>query len=168
MNVLTRRHAPAALTFLVAFALSSAKVPAAAGAPADPRAAHLAAVQRFLDGFIEALNTADVKNLTSFFAPNATVFFPLASLPLRLEDKGQITAAFGAFFEGIRSREQGPRYMSLTPEDVRVQFAGDVAVVTFHLKGEQMISRRTLVLQRRSDAWLVVHLHASNLPTQKQ
>jgi hypothetical protein len=167
MNALSRRHAPAALTFMAALALSRAMVPTASGAPAEPRAADLAAVQRLLDGFIEALNTADVKKFTSFFAPDATVSFPLASLPLRLEDKGQITAAFGVFFEGIGSRERGPRYMNMTPEDVRVQFAGDVAVVTFHLKGERMISRRTLVLQRRSGAWLVVHLHASNLATQR-
>jgi ketosteroid isomerase-like protein len=120
-----------------------------------------------LGGFIEALNAADVKALAGFFAPDATVFFPLASLPLRLEDRGQITAAFGAFFEAMRAREPGPRYMNLAPEDTRVQFVDDVAVVTFHLKGEQMISRRTLVLRKLSGTWVIVHLHASNLSTQK-
>ncbi len=142
-------------------------VPPATGAPPDARSGDTAAVQNVLGGFIEALNTADVKALAGFFAPDATVFFPLASLPLRPEDRGQITAAFGVFFEAMRAREPGPRYMNLAPEDTRVQFVDDVAVVTFHLKGEQMISRRTLVLRKLSGTWVIVHLHASNLSTQK-
>jgi len=127
-----------------------------------------AAVQTVLEGFIDSLNTADVNNLARFLATDATMFFPLASLPLRLENKQQITAAFGALFEAMRKREAGPRYMNLTPEDTRVQFLGNVAVVTFHLKGEEMVSRRTLVLQKLSGTWLIVHLHASNLALQKQ
>jgi hypothetical protein len=49
-----------------------------------------------------------------------------------------------------------------------VQFLGNVSVVTFHLKGEEAVSRRTLVLEKRSGTWLIVHLHASSLALQKQ
>jgi hypothetical protein len=169
MPVSVIRHLPALQVFPVVLALCVATTPAVADvAPAQPLATESAAVQTVLEGFIDSLNTADVNSLARFFATDATMFFPLASLPFRLEDKQQITAAFGAFFEAMRKREPGPRYMNLAPEDTRVQFLGDVAVLTFHLKGEEMISRRTLVLRKLSGTWLIVHLHASNLQFQKK
>jgi uncharacterized protein (TIGR02246 family) len=158
-----RRRAATAPLCLVVLALWLAVVPPVAGAPPGPPPADAAAVQKVLDRFIEALNTADVKALAELFPPDATVFFPLAAMPLRLENKEQITAVFAAFFDGVRTRETGPRYMKLAPEDTRVQFLGDVAVVSFHLKGEQMISRRTLVLHKVEGTWFIVHLHASNV-----
>jgi ketosteroid isomerase-like protein len=121
-----------------------------------------------LDGFIAALNGADVNAFIGFFTPDATLFFPLASLPLRLEDRQQIATAFAAFFEVVRKREPGPPYMNMIPVGTKIQLLGNVAVVTFHLKGEEVVSRRTLVLQKRSGKWLIVHLHASSLSLEKQ
>lgn len=163
-----RRLATTAPSCFAALALWLAVVPPVAGAPPEPPPADTAALQKVLDRFIESLNTTDVKALAALFAPDATVFFPLAAMPLRLENKEQITAVFAAFFDGVRTREPGPRYMKLAPEHTRVQFLNDVAVVSFHLKGEQMISRRTLVLHKISGTWLIVHLHASNVQIQKQ
>jgi uncharacterized protein (TIGR02246 family) len=153
----------------VALAVLVAIVPAVANA-APPQAAPAdeAAVQKVVDGFIEALNGADVNAFIGFFTPDATLFFPLASLPLRLEDRQQIATAFAAFFEVVRKREPGPPYMNMIPVGTKIQLLGNVAVVTFHLKGEEAVSRRTLVLQKRSGKWLIVHLHASSLPLQKQ
>ncbi len=163
------RQLPAFQTFLAALALCVATTPAVAGgAPAQPLATESGGVQTVLEGFIDSLNTADVNSLARFLATDATMFFPLASLPLRLENKQQIIAAFGALFEAMRKREAGPRYMNLTPEDTKVQLLDNVAVVTFHLRGEEMVSRRTLVLQKLSGTWLIVHLHASNLTLPKQ
>jgi uncharacterized protein (TIGR02246 family) len=163
MSACVRRRRAAAPRCLAVVALWLAVVQPAAGAPPGPPPADAAAVQRVLDRFIEALNTADVKALAELFPPEATVFFPLAAMPLRLENKEQITAVFTAFFDGVRARETGPRYMKLAPEDTRVQLLGDVAVVSFHLKGEQMISRRTLVLHKVAGTWWILHLHASNV-----
>lgn len=161
---LIRRRPPAVQGLLWALALCAALTPVVAGAsPPEAGPADEAAVRKVLDGLIEALSAADVKGFTSLFAPDATMFFPLPSLPLRLEDRAQIATAFGAFFDAIRRREPGPPYMDLVASDTRVQLFGDAAVVTFHLKGGDMISRRTLVLQKRSGAWLIVHLHASNV-----
>ena len=126
------------------------------------------AVQKVVDGFIASLNAADVNSFMTFFAPDATLFFPLSSLALRLEDRQQIATAFGAFFEAVRRRQPGPPYMHMIPVGTKVQLLGSVAVVTFHLKGEDAVSRRTLVLQKRSGTWLIVHLHASSLALQKQ
>jgi ketosteroid isomerase-like protein len=133
------------------------------GSPADE-----VAVQKVVDGFIASLNAADVNSFMTFFAPDATLFFPLSSLPLRLEDRQQIATAFGAFFEAVRRRHPDPPYMNMIPVGTKVQLLGSVAVVTFHLKGEGVVSRRTLVLEKRSGAWLIVHLHASSLALQKE
>jgi hypothetical protein len=83
-------------------------------------------------------------------------------------DRQQIATAFSAFFEAVRRRHPEPPYMTMIPVGTRVQFLGNVSVVTFHLKGEEAVSRRTLVLEKRSGMWLIVHLHASSLALQKQ
>jgi hypothetical protein len=152
-----------ALTVLVAIVPAVANAAPPQAAPADE-----AAVGKMLDGFIAALNGADVNAFIGFFTPDATLFFPLASLPLRLEDRQQIATAFAAFFEVVRKREPGPPYMNMIPVGTKIQLLGNVAVVTFHLKGEEAVSRRTLVLQKRSGKWLIVHLHASSLSLEKQ
>jgi hypothetical protein len=169
MRALVRRNAAEIQGFLVALTVLITIVPAAANAAA-PQAGpgDEAGVQKVVDGFIDSLNAADVNSLMSFFAPDATLFFPLSSLPLRLEDRQQIATAFGAFFEAVRRQQPGPPYMNMIPVGTKVQLFGSVAVVTFHLKGEDVVSRRTLVLQKRSGTWLIVHLHASNLALQKQ
>lgn len=169
MSRRVRRDSAGISGLLVALAVLVAIVPAVANAaPPQAAPADVAAVQKVVDGFIEALNGADVNAFIGFFAPDATLFFPLASLPLRLEDRQQIATAFAAFFEVVRKREPGPPYMNMIPVGTKVQLLGNVAVVTFHLKGEEVVSRRTLVLQKRSGKWLIVHLHASSLPLQKQ
>jgi hypothetical protein len=137
-------------------------------APPQVGPADEAAVQKVVDGFIGSLNAADVNSFISFFAPDATLFFPLSSLPVRLEDRQQIATAFGAFFEAVRRQHPEPPYMNMVPVGTKVQLLGTVAVVTFYLKGEDVVSRRTLVLQRRSGKWLIVHLHASSLPLEKR
>jgi len=45
---------------------------------------------------------------------------------------------------------------------VRVEIAGDAALVTFQLRGP-VLSRRTFVLRRRGGTWRIIHLHASNV-----
>jgi hypothetical protein len=169
MRALVRRNAAEIQGFLVTFAVLITIVPAVANA-ASPQAAPAdeAVVQKVVDGFIASLNAAEVNSFTNFFAPDATLFFPLSSLPLRLEDRRQIATAFGAFFEAVRRQQPGPPYMNMIPVGTKVQLFGSVAVATFHLRGEDVVSRRTLVLQKRSGAWLIVQLHASNLRLQKE
>jgi uncharacterized protein (TIGR02246 family) len=163
MHALVRRDLVAAsalfLAVLIAIAPAAAAAPEAASTEED-------SVAKVVDSLILALNDADVNGFTSLFAPDATLFFPLPSLPLRLEDRQQITTAFGAFFEAVRRERPAPPYMNLVPLGTRIQMLGTVAVATFHFKGEELVSRRTVVLQKRSGKWLIVHLHASNLPVQ--
>jgi len=165
-----RREGPAATLAGVLIAVSAA---ATAGAQTPPAASptpppEVAALARVVDGFIEALNAADIEKLAPFFAPDATAFFPLAPFADRLENKDQITKVFAAFFESVRRGKTGPPFMSLVPQDVRLQLYGSTAVVTFHFKGPELVSRRTLVLSNDKGTWLIVHLHASNVAVQKE
>jgi ketosteroid isomerase-like protein len=122
--------------------------------------------ERVVPEFVEALNTADLSRLLACFEPDPTVFFPLPALPLRLDGHDQVAKAFGAFFEAIRRENPGPRYMNLQPRDIRTQMLGDVAVVTFHIVGPSMVSRRTLVVRRHGADWKIAHLHASNVQSE--
>ncbi len=155
-----RGRAVAVAALVVALGFGGAPRPAVAAEPPSPEPAAIGAL---LDEFIDALNTADLPRYVALFAPDATAFFPLAEVPLRLESKEQIAAVFGRFFEGVRRSGPGPRYLNLAPADVRLQLYGGAAVVSFHFKGGEMTSRRTLVLAKRDGKWSIVHLHASNL-----
>jgi len=158
------------LLAVLAVALISAS--ATAGAQTAPAAdptppPDVAAISRVVDGFIEALNAADIEKLAGFFAPDATAFFPLAPFVERLENKDQINKVFAAFFETVRRGKTGPPYLSLLPQDARIQLYGSAAVVTFHFRGTELFSRRTLVLKKERGTWLIVHLHASGIAGQK-
>jgi ketosteroid isomerase-like protein len=116
-----------------------------------------------LSRFMDSLNRADWDALAALLAPEATIFFPLPDSPYRADGIDRCADTFRDFFEAVRSRRDGPPYTDLQPEDVRIQTYGPTAVVSFHLKNPAVCSRRTLVLERRGDRWLIVHLHASNV-----
>jgi len=143
-----------------------------AGAQTPPPAAtphpEAAAVEKVVEGVMDALNAADIEKFAQYFSPDATMFFPLAPLYVRLEDKEQITKVFTVFFETVRKGKAGPTYMSLAAQDLRIQVYGSAAVATFHFKGTDQISRRTLVLVRKGGKWLIVHMHASGLTVPKE
>ena len=54
--------------------------------------------------------------------------------------------------------------MHLEPQDLKIQLlSAGVALVTFHLRDRNVLSRRTIVFRRDKSAWKIVHIHASNL-----
>lgn len=114
--------------------------------------------------FIQANETANLDLIVSTFAEEATAFMPGGDAPYRLTGKPQIRAGFAALFKG----RTGP--ITITPAAVNAQMFGDMAIVTAHLRPipptpiTERISfaRRTFVVRRVSDTWLIVHLHASN------
>jgi ketosteroid isomerase-like protein len=47
---------------------------------------------------------------------------------------------------------------------LRLQLAGNVAIVTFHLDDRPgFLNRRTIVLQKQPSGWKIIHLHASEV-----
>ena len=109
--------------------------------------------------FISANERADLPLMMTTFADDATVFMP-GEPATRLSGSTAIRDAFAALFAARR----GP--IVITAADINVQMYGDVAIVTAHLARPATspgTSRRSFVLRKIGDRWLIVHLHASNL-----
>jgi len=124
------------------------------------------AVRSFVLQFLRAFEDLDLPRFIDCFADDATAFYPVPEPPARVDGKPAIRARFESVFAAIRrGAPGGPPYHRLVAEDLAVQMAGrDSAVVTFHLRNAQRIARRTLVVRRDGERWLIVHLHASNVP----
>jgi ketosteroid isomerase-like protein len=114
--------------------------------------------------FVRANEQSDLDLIMSTFDEGATLFNPVGDRPYRLSGKAQIRQAFSEVF----SRRSGP--ITITPRDVSVQMFGEMAIVTAHLREVPpqpirdpiSFARRTFVLRRVGDQWLIVHHHASN------
>jgi uncharacterized protein (TIGR02246 family) len=106
--------------------------------------------------FLAALDKGDPR-IADLFTEDATMFFPMATQPLRLNGRAEIAAAFASLF-GRNYRGGMP-----PPQDLRVQRSGDTAVVTFQTTNPNVTSRRTLVLRREGGRWRIAHLHGSNI-----
>ena len=118
-------------------------------------------VRATVEAVVSGLEHLDADATVAPFADDATVFFPdSVGVPQRVEGKASIRDVFARFFERVRT--SGTTSMTLHAEDLRMDVAGDSAIVTFHLKGA-ILSRRTFVLRRIGGVWRVVHLHASNV-----
>jgi len=124
------------------------------------------AVQKTAEQFIQAFINLEWERFRSFFAADATAFFPpSAQFPRRANSKAEIENVFRVVFDGARKRKSGAPYLSIEPKELEVQMLGDVAIVTFHLEDPGMFGRRTMVLQKQGKQWLIVHLHASGVMT---
>ena len=124
------------------------------------------AIEAFVREFLRAFENLDMKQFIACFADDATVFFPMPEPPERVQGKQAIQQRFERVFASIRSTAKaGPPFHHLVPEDLSIQMMpGHSAVVSFHLRNEERIARRTLVLTRMNGQWLIIHLHASNAP----
>jgi len=98
------------------------------------------------------------------FYNDATAFFPIAHRTTFLDGKAEIDEAFSNVISKIHTA--GINSIRLDLEDVKVQRFGDAAIATFHIRDGDL-SRRTLVLRRSHDDWLIQHLHASNGPLEE-
>ena len=85
--------------------------------------------------------------------------------PERVQGKQPIQQRFERVVASIRgSAKSSPPFHHLVPEDLAIQLMpGGTAVVSFHLRNEERIARRTFVLTKTNGKWLIVHLHASNV-----
>ena len=120
-------------------------------------------VKKTLAAFIQAFDNLDWEKFRAAFADDATVFYPRA-VPNRADGRAEFERTFRQVFEQIRAgRTTGP-YMDIQPRDLKIQIAGDVAIVTFHLDDRPgFINRRTVILKKFVPGWKIIHLHASEV-----
>ena len=121
----------------------------------------MADIESTLQRFLRAFSGFRLDEMVGFFADEATAFFPVRHKAPRLDGRGAIGERFGWVLE--RVRESGATRLRLEAEDVHVQEFGDVAVVTFHARDEELC-RRTFVFRRSQGRWIIEHMHASNAP----
>jgi hypothetical protein len=151
---------------VAAIAFLTARAPFAfAIEPANP-SADRTAIESFTRKFLRAFEDLDIQQFIACFADDATVFFPIPEPPERVNGKQAIQQRFERVFASIRSTARsGPPFQRLVPEDLSIQLMpGQTAVVSFHFRNEERIARRTLVLTNGNGQWLILHLHASNVP----
>jgi ketosteroid isomerase-like protein len=145
-------------------ALAGTARTADAQASADSAGAHHAAT-----AFLAAFDSLQWEPFRAYFADDVTMFFPFPDTPARADGRQAVEARFRTFFDDAlaawqRSGRPGAPRMGITPRDLRVQMAGDVAIVSFHL-GAETPSRRSLVFRHTAaDGWKLVHWHASPAP----
>lgn len=118
-------------------------------------------IKRTLDDFVEAFSNLKLEEIMRLFSADSSSFFPIKHHTTRLENKNQIKAAFKKVIEKIK--QVGLNKIELPVEDLRIQEYGHYAIATFHIR-ENDLSRRTLILRKNGNSWLIQHLHASNAP----
>jgi len=126
-------------------------------------------LQLALDEFLEAFRNLEWSTFIASFAAEATVFFPFENTPRRAGGVEEIAAIFSPYFTSRRDRQpEGPPYLQLDPQDLRIAIAGNMGLVTFHLhdvsEAQAVLCRRTFVWIDDGTQWRILHLHASNLP----
>jgi ketosteroid isomerase-like protein len=127
--------------------------------------AEFGAVRRTAEDFLDAFRNLEWERFQSFFAEDATAFFPpSAREPKLAEGKPEIETVFKRVFAAAQERSKQPPYLAIEPKSVKIQMLGNVAIVTFHLEDPDLFGRRTVVFQKREHRWLIVHLHASGTP----
>ena len=121
-------------------------------------------IQGTLSRFTSAFSQLDLDGMMICYASDATAFFPIAHHATFLDGKEEIREAFARVISKIRAA--GLNRIKLDLEEGKVQRFGDTAIATFHIRDGDL-SRRTLVLTRSRDEWLIQHLHASNAPLEE-
>jgi len=146
---------------LVLILLSTVSIVCYAGPPDSA-----AEVRKTLSDFIQAFDNLEWDHFCAAFSDDATVFYP-REFPNRVDGRREFERTFQKVFDRIRAgRTQGP-YMDIQPRDLRLQIAGNIAIVTFHLDDRPgFLNRRTIVLQKQPSGWKIIHLHASEVATQ--
>ena len=129
--------------------------------PRHKRKAKRGDIRETLDRFLSAFSNLQLDEMVNCFTEDATAFFPIAHHHARLESRETIREAFSRVLGKIKA--SGATEIRLEPEDIRVKTFGDTAIVTLHIRDDDL-SRRTFMLRRDGDEWCIEHFHASNAP----
>jgi ketosteroid isomerase-like protein len=150
----------ALVTFILCFAQCLAAESSPSNNPQDGTPKN-GTPEAMLQAFIRALDDLEWDRFRTFFADDASVFYP-RGFTKRATGRPEFEANFRKVFEQIRAGRRQPPYMDLQPRDLQIQRYRDIAIATFHLDDRPgVLNRRTIVLRRRKGQWKIVHLHAS-------
>lgn len=123
-----------------------------------------AEVRQTMNAFVDAFSNLKWEKFTTFFADDATAFFPpSAKIPYRANNKQEVLNIFKKVFENAQKQNPAAPHIPIEPLDMMIQLAGTTAIVTFTLKDPNLFGRRTIVLIKDNDRWLILHLHASGV-----
>jgi ketosteroid isomerase-like protein len=117
--------------------------------------------QMTLQNFLRAFSQLRLDGMMAHWADDATAFFPIEHHCERLAGKAAIREAFAQVIARVRAT--GATRMNLEAEGMQAQAYDDIAIITFHIRGEHL-SRRTFVLHRADNEWRIAHFHGSNAP----
>jgi uncharacterized protein (TIGR02246 family) len=141
---------------LVRSAVLALAIAATSCASTSSPAASEAELRQLATDFVQAVNDADADRFVSFFAPDASAFFPSPANRERVKGIESIRTIIGP---ALAQKPANP----LVARDFEIDVDGNLGVVSFNVGSQQVSSRRTLVVRRIGGTWKVVHLHASNL-----
>lgn len=125
------------------------------------------AVQKAVENFVQAFNDLDWAGFEKCWADDATIFNPFVEIARRISGKAEIVAVFKNRFDSLKKPDSKPPYLKINPKDLQIRMLKNAAIVTFHLGGVTRLGRRTLILEKQGNNWLIVHLHASSFTFQK-
>ncbi len=157
---LTRRKAIAAAAAGCAAIvdLGATAVPLPTTDPAGP--------EKALRAFLRAFENCDLPAMEAAFAPEATSFDRAPPVPGDLSlyrRKSGMPAGMRQLALALPTAQLGPPYHHLQPANLSVERYDDFAIAMFELEGADNLGRRTVILRRYGEHWLIVHLHASNV-----
>lgn len=115
--------------------------------------------------FIESFEVLDLTSMMQCFSDDATSFFPSRHFPSKISGKQQITNQFEQVIKKIKAA--GLTQIALPVEDLEILNYGETALATFQIRDSDL-SRRTLILRKTDENWLITHLHASNAPLEEK
>lgn len=135
------------------------------GAAAERAAQDSVAVAGALHRFLTAFENLDWGPFRAAFSDSATVFQPVPQMAERVIGPRGIDSTFRAVFATIRARATGgPPYQRLVPSELRIEpLSPGLVLVTFQLRGEDRLARRTVLFRHEKAGWRILHLHASNM-----
>jgi ketosteroid isomerase-like protein len=119
-------------------------------------------VCEFFASFLGALNRRDWDAFRASLSDDITVIFDRPGPSERQEGRLAVEGVFRNRFAPAGSTPS-PLPPPVQPDSVLVQAYGDVAIVSFHLRGPDQLGRRTLVFHRTTGGWKVVHIHGSSV-----
>lgn len=114
-----------------------------------------------IDKFTTNFNALDHEALCALFAEGATTFWPYPPGG-RVAGRSEIAEFLQRLTSDLRAR--GIDRLDLRPLDLRVETGSDLSFADFSVvMPDGRLGRRTIVLCRAEDRWMICHLHASNV-----